>query len=150
MIKKELDWLRDKTLSFWCLLKKDRSFYAWKRARYIWLNYNLINWKEYWIIFIDDSENIVQWSIWTVEILWHPITRWRLYQLRYWKKPAYLEMWEQEYDHSKYNLFFMCFHNIEELFRNTDYSQTEIERMYTEYRDKLYPLLLEFNSYFND
>jgi len=153
MLDKELDKLRDKTLSFWCLLNV--SFYDNEEHKYLWkyiscfLNSNrfavvdeLIDYKNslYWLWpFTKEDE----W----IEIIWHPINWWRLYILRHWIKPSYLELWEPQYDHAKYNEFYLCFEDIKDLMYHIWFDKSEIERMQNEYWEDLKKLLIQFSNY---
>lgn len=144
MLDKELDKLRDKTLSFWCIIQiidNEWNFEYWTVLR-----------NNHWFEILALLGKKTNWYnteyIKKTEIIWHPLTRWRLYQLWHWRKPAYLEVGEPEYDRNEYNKFYLCFENIKDIFYTIWFDKTEIERMKHDKRNELYLLLIEFVQYF--
>lgn len=155
MLEKSLDVLRSKELSFWCILNV--KFYDNEEHKELWTHTCCVLNNHKFAVFSDllNYKNKLYW-LWEfnkedewIEIIWHPLNRWRLYHLCHWRKPAYLEMGEPEYDHAEYNKFYLCFENIKDIFYTIWFDKTEIERMQHYRWDELYPLLVEFSSYFN-
>ena len=122
MLDKELDKLRDKTLSFWCVVDIWRQ---WPnpliRCLTIWYNkYKDIDWEYIYEEFCPDN------------IIWHPLTRWRIEYLHHTKNDNTEEYWY-----------------ILSLLRDNPelYNQSELERQTHEKRPELKKLLIQFSNY---
>lgn len=139
MLDKELDKLRDKTLSFWCLLNV--SFYDNEEHKYLWkyiscvLNNNrfavvdeLIDYKNslYWLWEFTKED---EW----IEIIWHPLTRWRIDHLD-----------DNIENIDSYNI---CRYIWAILRESHLLDKSEIERMQHEKRPELKELLIQFSNY---
>lgn len=146
MLDKELDKLRDKTLSFWCLLNV--SFYDNEEHKYLWkyiscvLNNNrfavvdeLIDYKNslYWLWKFTKED---EW----IEIIWHPLTRWRI-------EHCYRDNYPINKPVHKYITMRTLIYRWFESNRETAYNQSELERMQHEKRPELKELLLKFSNY---
>lgn len=133
MLNKELDKLRDKTLSFGCVIF-EKSWWE--------VNYHRIttvkkqdNWEYtcecWWYEIFDISD---------YNIIWHPLTLWRIehyYRNNYpINKPVhkYITVHTQIYRWFESN-------------RETAYNQSELERMQSPHREELKKLLLQFSNY---
>lgn len=184
MLSPELDVLRNKELSIWCLLQfKEKELHdrlwlvflykyvrEWSSSSEWYDGYKLQKWDlccsnmrqwQFKFFTLNSRENMYwkpdeEWERICdkyvdkyFEVLWKPLTRWRLYHLCHWRKPAYLEMGEPEYEHAEYNKFYLCFENINDIFYDIGFDKTELERMQHDKWNELYPLLVEFSSYFS-
>ena len=124
MLDKELNKLRDKTLSFWCFIKE----YPWESMLWAaWWTFR--SWSK------QDSEDRVY-----DEILWHPLTYWRIYSLSY--KLRSTKSWKVA-DEILYNKT-----DIERILKEKDLiDKTELERQQSPHREELKELLLKFSNY---
>lgn len=136
MLDKELDKLRDKTLSFGCKFS--------------------ISWKEWWVertwTLIKNTGNWIRKTIdanldirdaWFIEwrereqIIWHPLTLWRIYHI-YWN----VNQWNRDL------AFYEVRHAIEQwLVDNNRLDKSELERMQHEKRPELKKHLIQFSNY---
>ena len=133
MLDKSLDKLRDKTLSFWCVISIYDNDYDLHECRIIWNHY-----KDY--VFTTD--------IWIVgealNIIWHPLTRWRIEYSRRSITKKIIEYNIQD----DYPLRLMYDEIRRFLNRNYElYNQSELERMQSPHREKLKELLIQFSNY---
>lgn len=137
MLIPELDKLRDKKLSFGCVLELTEEYRSWFITLPKWENV-LYAWFEnkYWtVIKIDKVGDNPQWMI-KYKILWHPLTRWRIEH--YYRNNG------TDY---KYTLIYIQIHTRFENSRKTAYNQSELERMQHEKRPELKELLIQFSNY---
>lgn len=130
MLNKELDKLRDKTLSFGCVIF-EKSWWE--------VNYHRIttvkkqdNWEYtcecWWYEIFDISD---------YNIIWHPLTLWRIYHI-YWN----VNQWNRDL------AFYEVRHAIEQwLVDNNRLDKSELERMQHEKRPELRELLIKFSNY---
>lgn len=123
MLDKELDKLRDKTLSFWCVVDIWRQ---WPnpliRCLTIWYNkYKDIDWEYIYEEFCPDN------------IIWHPLTRWRIDHLD-----------DNIENIDSYNI---CRYIWARLRESHLLDKSEIERMQHEKRPELKELLVLFSNY---
>lgn len=141
MLDKNLDKLRDKTLSFWCkIIDKTHSFF-WKSVpeEMIIVSKSMEFYETDWVYLLHYRWNpTVNFPIEDIldgekcEIIWHPLTRWRIEYLHHTKNNDTDEYW------SIHELF---------LFNPELYNQSELERMQHEKRPELKELLLKFSNY---
>lgn len=156
MLKSSLDVLRNKELSFGCYVRAlHRCNHHNEAVFWIYISHTVVkvdhNGNDTLVRLFVDGKFCIVWSTRMQVLLnnyWHPLTRWRLYQLWHWRKPAYLEVGEPEYDRNEYNKFYLCFENIKDIFYTIWFDKTEIERMKHDKRNELYLLLIEFVQYF--
>ncbi len=148
----ELDKLRNKELSFWCMLElNEKAGMSWYIQR--WNNFILLSnnapklYVKHWNtvdqeeIFIHDVKNII----------WHPLTRGRIIHLSEtievwpWKRGdmdtmdervANIEKWVSIFGSIK---IFLANHKL--------YDQNELQRITSEKRPELKKLLVEFSKY---
>lgn len=123
MLDKELDKLRDKTLSFWCVVDIWRQWLnPLIRCLTIWYNkYKDIDWEYIYEEFCPDK------------IIWHPLTRWRIDHLD-----------DNIENIDSYNI---CRYIWARLRESHLLDKSEIERMQHEKRPELKELLLKFSNY---
>ena len=141
MLDKNLDKLRDKTLSFWCkIIDKTHSFF-WKSVpeEMIIVSKSMEFYETDWVYLLHYRWNpTVNFPIEDIldgekcEIIWHPLTRWRIEYLHHTKNNDTDEYW------SIHELF---------LFNPELYNQSELERMQHEKRPQLRELLIQFSNY---
>lgn len=155
MLSPELDVLRNKELSFWCVaMYINLKFHV--RDEIITV-YNVDN-TENWIVDIIEimsghtyknvytSKEISNnnWSDdnYIYNIIWHPLTRWRIEYL--------VTNHKASPDENKDLLYRICINKILDIFtfNNKLFDKTELERMQYDKRNELYPLLVEFSTYF--
>lgn len=152
MLSPELDVLRNKELTFWCHLSLN---YEWldkiKRIKALWHNWW---WNYSCFLRIDTSENkeeydkdywhclIKEIKDWRYNTIWHPLTRWRIEYL--------VTNHKASPDENKDLLYRICINKILDIFtfNNKLFDQTELERMQHDKWNELYPLLVEFSTYF--
>ena len=122
MLDKELDKLRDKTISFWCHI-------IWSKWEWI------IIWNEMILFW----EKVFHWFD-TQEMIWHPLTYWRIYSLSY--KLRNTKSWKVA-DEILYNKT-----DIERILKENDLiDKSELERQTHEKRSELKELLIQFSNY---
>lgn len=139
MLIPELDKLRDKTLSFWCVLWRYETEYDKELTMGTYISDNvpdeytiqyrvkLFNWK----VIKMDSE-------YEYKIIWHPLTLWRIEHI-YWSIDK-----ENRYD----KLFVELKHLILKwIVDNNIIDKSELERMQHEKWPELKELLLQFSNY---
>lgn len=150
MLDKELDKLRDKTLSFWChIISKSIWIYKKKWIKVLWHNW----WWDYMCFYrVDTSENKEEYKkdFWyclvevikngSYEIIWHPINYWRIYSLSY--KLRNTKSWKVA-DEILYNKT-----DIERILKENDLmDKTELERQKSPHWEDLRELLIQFSNY---
>lgn len=146
MLDKELDKLRDKTLSFGCrVIDKTHSFF-WKSVpeEMIIVSKNMEFYETDWVYLLHYRWNpTVNFPIEDIldgekcEIIWNPLTRWRIYSLRFKvnKQSILIDVWN-----TVDNIW--CLLSIMDMF-----DKTEIERMKSPHREELKKLLIQFSNY---
>lgn len=145
MLDKELDKLRDKTLSFWCkIIDKTHSFF-WKSVpeEMIIVSKSMEFYETDWVYLLHYRWNpTVNFPIEDIldgekcEIIWHPLTRWRIEH--YYKNNG------TDY---KYTQIYIKIRTRFENSREKAYNQSELERMQHEKRPELKELLIQFSNY---
>ncbi len=157
MLIPELDKLRNKELSFWCrVIDKTHSFF-WKSVpeemiivskgmefhETDWVYFGILHYR--W----NDIVNFLTKDILygeKYEIIWHPLTRWRLSKIFREKKILEIKSnWTKIIDENFWKLYYL----IKLRFDNNVYmyDQSELERMQHEKRPELEKLLIQFTNY---
>jgi len=134
-----LDKLRNKELSFGCMMrKKDRLWYL----IYVQSSYkSLILWWTYWIWNSTAQLNMVAEEY----IIWHPLTWGRLCHLGY---PKLLNNKVHSREDTRCEEMWKLLINIEDLLLDMQsFDQNELQRMQHEKRPKLRELLIKFAEY---
>lgn len=148
MLEKSLDVLRNKELSFWCHINV--NFYDNKHFNSLGIRPWVVTYNKKFIL-IDKQWQVLDELQWIrpfsdedkFEIIWHPLTRWRIEYL--------VTNHKASPDENKDLLYRICINKILDIFtfNNKLFDQTELERMQHDKWNELYPLLVEFAWYFN-
>lgn len=166
MLDKELNKLRDKTLSFWCrIIDKTHSFF-WKSVpeEMIIVSKSMEFYETDWVYLLHYRWNpTVNFPIEDIldgekcEIIWNQLTRWRIEYLKKLKLIYYTSsfVWveynsieRQKASHLCHEFLWVCSQILIKFDENIErYNQSELERMKHEKRPELKKLLLKFSNY---
>lgn len=133
----ELDKLRDKTLSFWCILKYTTWPNQHIQHRIVDSNALLTYDKDKWLFEHEYEYKYIPTT--EYKIIWHPLTRWRI-------EHCYRNNYPDR-DVHKYTTIYAKIYKWFEHNRETAYNQSEIERQTHEKRPELKELLIQFSNY---
>ena len=160
MLDKTLDKLRDKTLSFGCILNYSKWPNQNIQHRIVDTNALLTYDKDKWL-FEHEFEYKYVPNIDYI-IIWHPLTRWRIKLLFIKSFNENIKLWaeyskdaprfidERYYENANIrNRIIALEESLQNIFEDNIelYDQSELERMESPHRPKLKEILIQFSNY---
>lgn len=157
MLTPELDKLRDKELSFWCYvyaMSNNNDDWVMKNTFIVHKTENSLHkfWKNLLIIWWRWYREVYESN---VEIIWHPLTRWRINQLEMDICMSEYKDYNDSVEWTEVMLDFWLSGEITPIVAKIEHillykwlwDKSEIERMKHEKRPELKELLIQFSNY---